>query len=508
MIKLKSIVCLCLIVFSYSLSAQSITKGDIVFRSTFNSPKGRAIWTELASAHWDSVSNKPKTCLYVNGTGMVHSFIDLSPYRGMKLLFRCRAKAENVSMPSVPFLGVKFMVHYKSIIGEFWKNEDRVFGTFDWKDLSFTAIIPDDVSVCDLSLGLQESTGKVWFDSISVTVQDIPVLYKKSRPVFSFTAFRGVMSPMKVKENDIKTLGIEWKANLIRWQINMTSAENQSVGADLIKYSQWIEKKLLEIDSLLTICRKYGVKVVIDLHSVPGGRDNGVVRLFYNKEFNDYFVNLWIKIAKRYKGNRTVWGYDLINEPVQDREPSEGMDYYQTQLKAARAIRAIDKSTPIIFEVKEWDSPSEFSFLKPIPVSNIIYEVHMYEPHAFTHQGVYDNTNGIAYPGIINRTYYDKNTLLKILQPVRNFQLTYNLPIYIGEFSAIRWAPGAAQYIDDCISIFEGYGWNWTYHAYREWSGWDVEYENGISKKDVPLKATVDTDRKKVLLKWFRKNGK
>ena len=488
------------------MNAQIVRKGDIVFRSSFNSKEGRTIWSELATAHWDTVSNKPNTCLFVNGTGMVNSTFDLTSYRGMRLLFRCRAKAENVTMPSIPYLGVKFMFHYKSVKGEFWKNEDNVFDTFNWKDLTFTAVIPDDVSVGDISLGLQESTGKVWFDSISVKVKDLPVPHKKAKPISSNTKFRGVMSPMSVKENDIRTLGLEWKANLIRWQMNMTSAENQWVDADIDKYGRWIDKKLLETDSLLTICRKYGIKVVIDLHSVPGGRENNVVRLFYNKEYNDYFVNLWVKIAKRYKGNRTVWGYDLINEPVEGREPPKGMDYYETEFKAAKAIRAIDKSVPIIFEVNDWDSPSEFSFLKPIPVIHVIYEVHMYEPHTFTHQGVYDSSSGIVYPGNINSIKYDKNTLLKILQPVRVFQQTYNVPIYAGEFSAVRWALGAAHYMDDCISIFEEYGWNWTYHAFREWSGWDVEYENGSSKKDTPRKATVDTDRKKVLLKWFQKN--
>jgi len=156
--------------------------------------------------------------------------------------------------------------------------------------------------------------------------------------------------------------------------------------------------------------------------------------------------------------------------------------------------------------VEDWDSPTRFISLSPIPVSKVIYEGHMYQPGTFTHQGVHDNNSGVTYPGIINGTYYDKKTLKGILQPVRDFQLRYDVPIYVGDFSAIRWAPGAAQYLSDCIELFEGYGWNWTYHAFREWSGWDVEYENGTSNKDTPKKAIVDTDRKKVLLKWFRKN--
>ena len=46
-----------------------------------------------------------------------------------------------------------------------------------------------------------------------------------------------------------------------------------------------------------------------------------------------------------------------------------------------------------------------------------------------------------------------------------------------GEFSVAVWAPGGAAYLDDLVSIFEEYGWDWTYHAFREWEGWSLEHE-------------------------------
>jgi len=60
--------------------------------------------------------------------------------------------------------------------------------------------------------------------------------------------------------------------------------------------------------------------------------------------------------------------------------------------------------------------------------------------------------------------------------------------------------------LSDCIDIFEEYGWDWSYHAYREWTGWSVEDEN--QPMNIPKPATADTDRKKVLLSWFAKNTK
>jgi hypothetical protein len=108
---------------------------------------------------------------------------------------------------------------------------------------------------------------------------------------------------------------------------------------------------------------------------------------------------------------------------------------------------------------------------------------------------------------MINKKIYDADVLRAILKPVREFQLAYNAHIYVGEFSAIRWAPGASQYLSDAINIFESYGWDWTYHAFREWPGWSVEHADQPVDKGVHIPAAT-TARKEVLLSWFAKNQK
>ena len=62
-------------------------------------------------------------------------------------------------------------------------------------------------------------------------------------------------------------------------------------------------------------------KMVIDLHSPPGGRSTGRdMNMFYEKKYADHFIECWKRIAQRFKGNPAVWAYDLINEPVQNRQ--------------------------------------------------------------------------------------------------------------------------------------------------------------------------------------------
>ncbi|HXP89452.1 MAG TPA: hypothetical protein VN931_00850, partial [Fibrobacteria bacterium] len=65
--------------------------------------------------------------------------------------------------------------------------------------------------------------------------------------------------------------------------------------------------------------------------------------------------------------------------------------------------------------------------------------------------------------------------------------------------------PGASRYLADCISLFEEYGWDWSYHAFREYQGWDLEMED-LPRKEPALHATSPTDRLQVLLDAFREN--
>ncbi len=109
--------------------------------------------------------------------------------------------------------------------------------------------------------------------------------------------------------------------------------------------------------------------------------------------------------------------------------------------------------------------------------------------------------NYLGYPdGSMNK----ETAIRAYLEPVREFQRKTGARIYVGEFSCVRWAPGAADYIRDSIDFFEECGWDWTYHAFREWNGWSVEH----SDDPAVMTPVPETRRKTVLLEAFRKNRK
>ena len=167
----------------------------------------------------------------------------------------------------------------------------------------------------------------------------------------------------------------------------------------------------------------------------------------------------------------------------------------------------IDPERTIIVEPPEWGNPQGLKELRPLAVSNVVYSVHMYSPHTFTHQGVQGSAKAYRYPGEIDGKRWDKAQLAAALRPVVDFQRKYGVHIYIGEFSAIRWAPddSAYRYLKDLIDIFEAHDWDWSYHAFREWDGWSVEH--GSDPKD-HSRAQSPTDREQLLRSWFAKNPK
>ena len=140
-------------------------------------------------------------------------------------------------------------------------------------------------------------------------------------------------------------------------------------------------------------------------------------------------------------------------------------------------------------------------------MDNVIYEVHMYTPGWFTHQGA----NGAPRPAPGKELAYpnpergvDKAKLREWLRPVVDFQRRHNARIFVGEFSASIFAPGAGRYLRDCISLFEEFGWDWTYHSFREARWWNVETViDPATGKSVPNK---DNDRFHALVDGF--NGR
>ncbi len=297
-------------------------------------------------------------------------------------------------------------------------------------------------------------------------------------------------------------------ATLIRWMVFHSWPWQDA--ADFDEYELWLESRLQVADRMLDECERLGLKVALDLHDVPGGRYSGSMsqRLFYEPKFNDQYVEVWRRIAKRYRGHPALYGYGLMNEPVEaETDRTVAYDPIATQLRAARAIRRIDSETAVIFASAAWNGPDPF-FSEPVSLTNVIYEFHMYHPMQYTHQGIegFSFETAYSYPGemVVDGWYVDQAALRASLKKVRKFQKANpDARIFVGEFSAVRWAVGASAYLIDCIDLFEEFGYDWVYLAWGDNHYWSLNFENGgWQEPDVP--AVNMTDRKRTILNAFK----
>lgn len=313
------------------------------------------------------------------------------------------------------------------------------------------------------------------------------------------TRWRGAMvDPNSLTPAGLGVLGGAWHANLVRWQFVMDHATASSW--DEATYRRWFKDQLALLDARLPDCAKNGLKVVIDMHVSPGGLDgNGHSRVLNTPWATQAFVDLWTDIARRYAGNTTIWGYDLLNEPRTGYLKSGYQAWQDLAAKTARRIRRFDATHPIIIE-SPYADPSRLRNMRPLSVPGCVYSVHMYHPGDFTHQGLFEHPLGVRY-----ESAKDKGRVKRVLDLVTAFQKRHRVPIYVGEFSAVRWAPleDAHDYLRDCIQYFERRGWNWTYHAFREADCWSVEIggdRNSTSPSPTP------TLRQQLLQRYFDLN--
>ncbi len=413
--------------------------------------------------------------------------LPIDQLRNCFLYISADVKAQDVSSKPQSWNGIKLMAHITIGDRSDWLQPEIPVGTFDWQRFSTRIFIPADATRGELIIGLERVAGTVWFDNLTVTFARRPIQVAAApadRPIFKghdLPRLRGAMVSPKMREEDLAVLADQWGANLIRWQLIRSNVANSET--DFAAYDKWLDALLTRTDSVLQWAKNHRVKVVLDLHSPPGGKSShggymaAMGAIFTDPAAQQHFVAVWRKMAARYKGNTTIWGFDLVNEPVDDGTSESCQDWQELALTAGKAIREIDPDRILIVEPPRWGGPGGWEGFAPIPLDRVVYSFHMYVPSRFTHQRVFDKSQTpVSYPGTIDGATWNRQALIKAMQPAIDFANRYRVHMYVGEFSAIRWAPGAQNYLADVTSILEEQGWDWSYHAFREWTGWSLEY--------------------------------
>ncbi|KAJ8075802.1 hypothetical protein PM082_021434 [Marasmius tenuissimus] len=145
------------------------------------------------------------------------------------------------------------------------------------------------------------------------------------------------------------------------------------------------------LDRVVSLCADEGIYTIIDLHAAPGGQSGGwhadggthIGNFWRHKDFQDRFVWLWEEIAKKYKNNTWVAGYNLLNEPA-DPHPTQAklMEIYD---RTCKAVSSIDTNHVIFLDGNTF--ATDFSKFPDDATArwgaNIAFAIHDYATYGF-----------------------------------------------------------------------------------------------------------------------------
>ena len=335
---------------------------------------------------------------------------------------------------------------------------------------------------------------------------------KKSKMAFWRVPRRGTnffnQVPTKARFAAARSKGIEFvRLAPNKWR----SARRDFLLGDTDRYRGLVNSDLKRLISVLDWAHQAGLKVVLTTLSLPGarwrqqnrGKDD--LKLWKNRTYQKQSAIFWKALATQLRNHPAIVGYNIKNEPHPERLFSVSTYKYQTKnlLKwyqkikgtaadlnqfnrlMVKAIRKVDKHTPIVLDSGLYASPMTFSYLRPVKDDKVIYSTHMYEPYNYTNRRM--NKGRYTYPGHIPfgkhggpSSMWNKRRIQQFFQTVENWRKKHKLPanrIFLGEFGLHRMSKGAARYLDDLLAVVQKNQWHWAFYSFREdtWRGMDYE---------------------------------
>ena len=159
------------------------------------------------------------------------------------------------------------------------------------------------------------------------------------------------------------------------------------------------------LDKAFDWAEKYGLQILIDLHTVPGsqnGYDNGgitgVCKWCKNPQEVEFALTVLERLAERYKNRAGLYGIEVLNEPISflvyatapstgkavDKEEAKGSGYvpmtflenfYRDAYKRLRKILPEDKTIMFHdgFRLRHWGN-----FFRKENMKNVVLDTHIY----------------------------------------------------------------------------------------------------------------------------------
>lgn len=173
----------------------------------------------------------------------------------------------------------------------------------------------------------------------------------------------------------------EWGFDHVRLPFDHNIVQNED--------GSFIEDGFRRIAEAVEFSRKYGLKIVLDLHKTAGfsfdtyENESG---FFDNEKLQQRFCSLWEEVAKRFGDSPSDIAFELLNE-VTDKEFIT--PWNRIAGECIKHIRKYAPETLVLVGSYNNNGAAEVKFLDAPADENVIYNFHCYEPLKFTHQGAW-----------------------------------------------------------------------------------------------------------------------
>lgn len=250
-----------------------------------------------------------------------------------------------------------------------------------------------------------------------------------------------------------------------------------------------------------------------------------------DEEAKAAWAEMWQYTAERYKDNPIVVGYDLMVEPNANEvfmdtwDPVEFDASYRGTVydwntfypDIVTAIRQADIDTPVLVGAMSYSAVDWLPSLEPIDDPYTVYVIHQYAPVDYTHQ--YPDDQGHlpnTYPGEIDTDWdgqpesFDRAWLEDLLSVVNEYKAQYGVPVAANEYGVLRYEPGAAEYMNDLMDLFEARAmnyalWAWT-PAWNLQHGEEEPFEFRLGPEIDNRALDVPSELRDVILSYWARN--
>lgn len=208
----------------------------------------------------------------------------------------------------------------------------------------------------------------------------------------------------------------------------------------------WLQQGFTLVDSILSWCRQDHIYLILDLHAAPGGEGHDLPisdgnpakpSLWQSLQNQDKTVALWNEFARRYKNEKWIGGYDILNETnwgfddsadVRGTKEQRNIPLRNLMMRITKAIRSEDKKHIVFLEGNGF--ANNYNGIFPLWDNNIVVSFHK---------------------------YWNPNTQ-EAIQKFLDYRAKYNVPLWLGESGE-----NDNQWFADAVRLMEknDIGWSW-----------------------------------------------